>query len=1304
MLNPLFSLLSLIASRRERGISTDEIEKIMKSDRKVMIKQLNALDKLDVIHKFHLQSNGVKIYMRIHRDFKIPTDHTMTSHHGSDNKSISQNIMKTLEHAKMQTLPVYYLYLLSGLPNSLSTKSAFVSMIKNLSRHGYVEEIIASPKDNPQKRSYCVRFSKSFSLDQNDDFGFDDEILDFTDFLEDMLTVKTLPSHVPVLEDITTFDIVDFKKIRNVPPLFAFSLHFPLQTHILSSIKSRSIAGISFNEILGNVGGVQYKLVMAHALESLSCKINSVTKIERKIIESSLGHSVIIIASENPHYHIYFLNSYYCKQKDIRPQEVWGEFSTLISGKSSNLRELEEKSFLPLPGEIDISLFRPLESGTSNNITVEKKNDEVNDIFIRLANNKRLINHLELARHSKRLKTRDTQDIYIKTETDVIDISSSSRDTSPTPDGDVRDQTCESFPAGFSRKMSISTVADQNLFIKTLRASIKKEQIEYISISSDQGSSNLKLEEEETDEINNHGLKQSPQPEALVPSIQADLPKDLYLKILMSHNGVIPSEILLEEMNKTSTVSIAKRPFAKLTKELDRIAEIRQLFLTVPMAEGDSNVTKTIIIHKTVPEDSTIIQQTKLDIIKLVRSAAEERVKKRFEELKLFMKKKNTHQASTLTQASTKPSPVNKQSKHNKSTAVSNPVCIKENPVSSPNFGTQSTRTADKKMSNLNTDKIIGFAGQPVTANDITSHSMNIKTTESLSKQLPLNLADKLLKSSVQKKPLSNLKVLSEPHRNRKSAVITTDTSNKLNNSQKGGLPVVPTKRLLKSGLAEKLERAHTSRRTKLRLNIDHHQPYEQALTAKTTKSKSRVFNPSVKGRKPFTCVTNTNLTQEKLLEYDWFFRITIIVKSLYGGVLSTINWTKVAEAIPEMTPKAAKASWSKVNKVIGRGKDVNLIMKMWEELFIQAYSNGELPIFENNIYDLEILAKYWRSKAPNVEDYVGVPYLYKDSQENHRRFDFEPFPVKDMHDIVLTSPHPLIVEQIMANYPFASDRVVDKPHDDVVNQAKRAIKGIIATRKEDYSSARGKEVLMRFGEAVCQNAIEELEAARTVVYIPRGKDKILPERNYKFSEKFTLILGGSTLGVDAFPEMTEFYQDLLRLFNDSKGFIVARTAPDTSFPCILDLISSQKADLVRVALKHEARLARVDSKFKWDLYDIVVRSPLRSAGAADYVAEEVKRSKKRSVPITGLCSAIWSDVRRQPNLEVWQRVITWVLFYIESRPGTTVDAIRKSFEVVLSWEEVALVVRWLLKKNIVRAGPCGGVWVLPEWYAHVPL
>lgn len=1303
MLNPLFSLLSLIASRRERGISTDEIEKIMKSDRKVMIKQLNALDKLDVIHKFHIKSNGVKIYMRIHRDFKIPTDHTMTSQHGSDNKSISYNIMKTLEHAKMQTLPVHYLYLLSGLPNSLLTKSAFVSMIKNLSRHGYVEEIIASPKDEPQKRSYCVKFSKRFSLNQNDDLGFDDEILDFTDFLEDTLAVKTLPSHVPVLEDITAYNIVDFKKIQSVPTLFAFSLHFPLQTLILSYIKSRSIAGISFNEILSNVGGAQYKLVIAHALESLSCKIDSITKIERKIIESSLGHSVIIITSENPHHHLYFLNSYYCKQKNIRPQEVWGEFSTLISGKFSNLRELEKKSFLPLPGEIDISLFKPLESDKSKNISVEKKDDKLNDIFIRPAN-KRLINHLELARHSKRLKTRDTQDIHIKTETDVIDISSSSRDTSPAPDGDVKDHTCESFPAGFSRKMSISTVADQNLFIKTLRTNIKKERIEYISISSDQGSSNLKLEEEETDEINNHGLKQSPQPESMVASIQPDLPKTLYLKILMSHNGVIPSENLLEEMNKTSTFSIAKRPFAKLTKELGRIAEIRQLFLTVPMAEGDSNVTKTIIIHKTVPEDSTIIQQTKSDVIKLIRSAAEERVKKRFEELKLFMKKKCTHQESTLTPALTKPSPVNKQSKHNKSTAVSNPVCIRENPVSSPKFDIQSTQTADQKKSDSNTDKSVGFAGQPDTGSDSTSPSVDFKTTESLSKQLPLNLADKLLKSSVQEKPLSDLKVLSEPQLSRKSAIITTDIFKKLSNFQKSGLPVVPTKRLLKSGLTEKLERAHTSRRTKLRLNIDHHQPYEQALTTKTTKSKSRVFNPVVKGRKPFTCVTNTNLTHEKLLEYDWFFRITIIVKSLYGGVLSTINWTKVAEAIPEMTPKAAKASWSKVNKVIGRGKDVNLIMKMWEELFIQAYSNGELPIFENNIYDLEILAKYWRSKAPDVEDYVGVPYLYKDSRENHRRFDFEPFPVKDMHDIVLTSPHPLIVEQIMANYPFAGDRVVDKPHDDVVNQAKRAIKGIIATRKEDYSSARGKEVLMRFGEAVCQNAIEELETARTVVYIPRGKDKILPERNYKFSEKFTLMLGGSTLGVDAFPEMTEFYQDLLRLFNDSKGFIVARTAPDTSFPCILDLISSQKADLVRVTLKHEARLARVNSKFKWDLHDIVVRSPLRSAGAVDYVAEEVKRSKKRSVPITGPCSAIWSDVRGQPNLEVWQRVITWVLFYIESRPGTTVDAIWKSFEVVLSWEEVAVVVRWLLKKNIVRAGPCGGVWVLPEWYAHVPL
>ncbi|KAF5101028.1 hypothetical protein D0Z00_001028 [Geotrichum galactomycetum] len=404
------------------------------------------------------------------------------------------------------------------------------------------------------------------------------------------------------------------------------------------------------------------------------------------------------------------------------------------------------------------------------------------------------------------------------------------------------------------------------------------------------------------------------------------------------------------------------------------------------------------------------------------------------------------------------------------------------------------------------------------------------------------------------------------------------------------------------------------------------------------------------------------------------------------------------------MTPKAAKASWSKVNKIIGRGKDVNLIMKMWEELFILAYTTGELPIFENNAYDLEVLAKYWRSKAANVGDYVGVPYLFEDARENHRRFEFELFPVKDMHDIILTSPHPLVVEQMMINYPFAGDRIVDKPRDDIVNQAKRAIKGIIATRKEHYSSGRGKEILLRFGETACQQAVEELEALRTIVYIPRGKDKVLPERNYKFSEKFELVLGSLPLGIDTFPEITEFYQDLLALFNEAKGFIISRTAPDTLFPCILDLISTQKADLVRVKMKNEIGLARVDSKFKWDLFDIVVRSPLCKAGSDDYVAEEVKRSKKRSVPITAPGSAIWSDVRGRANLEIWQKLINWVLFYIDSRPGTTVDAIWKSFAVVLSWEEVALVVRWLLKKNIVRTGPCGGVWVLPEWYAHIPL
>lgn len=1287
----------------------------MKSDRKLIIKQLNALDKLEIVKKFHIKSNGVKTYMRIHRDFKIPINDNLTSQNDNEKDSIPHKIINTLEHAEMQTLPVHYLYLLSGLPNTILAKATFISVVKNLSRYGYVDEIIATPKDNPHKRSYCVRLGKRSSVENYDDLAIDDEILDFTDFLEDAPAIKALPSHVPILEDITTFDITDFTEAHYAPSLITFSIHFPVHAFILSYIKNKSTTGASFNEILTSIGGIQYKPVITNALESLSCKVTSFTKAERKVIESSLGYAVIIITSKVPHHHIYFVHSSYCQNNNIPPRENWGDFAELLPSKSNNLSDLEKRNFVSLPGEIDVSLFKPLASVDIKSNTIPKAKNNSNNVFVRPTNKKRTIDSFEISKHSKRSKTRNTENVHIKVETDVVDISSSSRDTSPALEYNNKEQTFHDTITRQSRKMSISKAPGQNLLISSLRSTIKKEQLEYISISSDQDQPNTKIDEEETDEVEMHRFKQSPPPDSLDSISYSDSPRALYLRILLSKNGVIASENLAEEINKVSQVRIAKRPFTKLTRELNNTGEIRQLFLTVPMAEGEANVTKNIIIHKTIPEDSDLIQQVKSDLVKQVRLAAEEQARERFEKLKLFLKKKEQEVTPVSNQVVKQANSARKQVYDGNAGSVSSRERRHSSSASKIDNQSNSISTTKKLVSSdLNSGTSVSLVDQQVNKKAAAASTLtSANKVRARPNQLPFDMADKLLNTSAQEEPFSDLSVSPEPYQKPSplgSPGLSSNRLNGLNSAPKDSrvlsLPVVPTKRVLKTKLAEKINRVHDSRRTKLRLDISHHQATEKLPTSESNKSKHkpRVMGLAVKGRKPFTRVSNTNLTQEKFLEYDWFFRIAIIVKSLYGGVLSTINWTKVAEVLPEMTPKAAKASWPKVNKVVGRGKDVNLIMKIWEELFIHGYKTGELPIFENNAYDLEVLAQYWRSKAPNVGDYVGVPYLFEDARENHRRFDFELFPIKDMHDIILTSPHPLVVEQMMVNYPFASDRVVDKPPDDIVNQAKRAIKAIIATRKEHYSSGRGKEILIRFGEAACQQAVEELEALRTIVYIPRGKDKVLPERNYKFSEKFELVLGSLPLGIDAFPEMTEFYQDLLALFNESKGFIVSRTAPDTSFPCIFDLISMQKADLVRVQMKNEVGLARIDSKFKWDLSDIVVRSPLRSAGTDDYVAEEVKRSKKRSIPITAPGSAIWSDVRGRANLEMWQRLINWVLFYIDSRPGTTVDAVWKSFVVVLSWEEVALVVRWLLKKNIVRTGPCGGLWVLPEWYAHIPL
>ena len=437
----------------------------------------------------------------------------------------------------------------------------------------------------------------------------------------------------------------------------------------------------------------------------------------------------------------------------------------------------------------------------------------------------------------------------------------------------------------------------------------------------------------------------------------------------------------------------------------------------------------------------------------------------------------------------------------------------------------------------------------------------------------------------------------------------------------------------------------------------------------------------------------------------DMFFRIAIITRSLYSGSHNIISWDKVASAIPKMSADHAKSIWPRIRDTYGDTKKIDLIMRGWEKIFLQAYEDGEIPIYRNGNYDLAFLARFWRHKFPRIHEQSDVPLLFDDPKYNEELFTFKPAESVSHHDAFFHTPSMTRHQKLLVQWSMAfPKKPVDIPIS-TVSKAKVGIKAIIATTDENYNMEKAKKILDDFGDSTCTTATHEMDQERAIVYVPRSHEKMIPGRNFVFSEKFMSTLH-HRLGPYAFYELAGYYDELLKTLNESKGYIMARMAPDSSLVGVLDMICYEKVDLVRVntvdhigGLNHNSRAI---DKNKWEC-DIVVRTPLRYVESGErIVIEPVKRPTENPIPLGEPCSTIWTDINGYASHPILRKLVYWMLMYIESRPGVTLESIHNRIQFILTSKEIITLLGWLERQNCVRKGESDGYWTLPEWYSYI--
>lgn len=1222
----------MIASTRERGITSRELNKRTGQDTRLIIRRLNALSSLGYIRKYEIPVKQGHGYMNVYSKFvskheAFPHDHITPC----EISYLRSFIIRLVKQGPSGVRLLQHLWEDLELPNSLSAKEYFLSVIRQLVKQGYITQFFVTSPQDPSRRYFCIKYVRD--IPKNDEFE-DDFVEDqvdtlFNDTIEDA-TSKYASTNDPEPQDLELLPQWDPSSLSRGKVLF--NQYYPLDSQFFQIIKSGGQQGVVDYDVSNKLTGPTFVQPNTRNLELISGNSRLAAQKLSTYLKSPLGYLAIIRGIDHVEHKRnfrFFTNTEYIILQKTPPEPTWGTFR--LSPTTSTLLSTEKKNFIRIPGQAstiiseegiaEVKFYRPIESSNAKGkrkavqpVTVERIPDFIDSLP------KKKKSALEVSEKNRLLSLKQSlgkvissgpsaslnpvpgpsqvqDELEIKVESeftvpstlkrkqlsppiesaskrrktliiqplDIIEISSSSRDTTPGPIDDIH----------FSKDnndddLEIQQTIDKSNEAPHIRA-LKQGQSALSSLptlaTSDENDGEASLIEPQSTQVKVTAMKELSEAEhnSDSGSFLFDLPTTAALnkmsqnlnclEILQSNGGVMSSKALLDALNEKYYAgedhALGKRPFAKTIKRLEKLGQLRQIFITVPYANGDLHVTKTIVIHRNVGEDDDRISKVKQDVIADIRAKSSSRINQAQQGLNYF--RQTAEDVERL----------------------------------------EATREADQQ------------------ARKKEEKRQALETAREAKKYMKMVRAKK-----------------------------KTD-------EMKAARSSIPSARLT-------------------RLKIKEHK------------------NGQISTQLQFTSKVNVEI----------FFRVVVIARSLFGGLLNIINWDKVAEAMPGLTSKEAKTLWPRVHKQMATD-NLDLIMATWEKIFLQAYEDGEIPIFRNGHYDLYKLALFWRSKYPEISGFHGVPLLFEDPKENEARYNFVVKREKPPFDICLTSTSQFVISKALIHWPMAAEKPA-KPVSSVITQAKSAIRSIIATPSQDYSKARGRDILLKFGEQTVALATTELEKERAIVYIPRSREKIIPDRNFGFSEKFTSTLKPK-LGGDAFAEMTEFYQDVLSTINSSNGFIMSRTAPDYCLICILDLVCHEKADLVRVTIANGPAVGKDDC-------DIVVRTPLRYIGSAEQATiDEVRRSKKRSVPVGEPGSTIWTDVRGRANRGMWQKLIYWMLLNIEIRPGITIDGLYSHIYFVVSREEVAMLVKWLVKKYIIRKGHKNGYYVLPEWYAHVP-
>lgn len=413
-------------------------------------------------------------------------------------------------------------------------------------------------------------------------------------------------------------------------------------------------------------------------------------------------------------------------------------------------------------------------------------------------------------------------------------------------------------------------------------------------------------------------------------------------------------------------------------------------------------------------------------------------------------------------------------------------------------------------------------------------------------------------------------------------------------------------------------------------------------------------------------------------------YRAVVISKAFSRDA---IDFDGIATLVGDLDGKLLKQKWGTLRRSYGGASAVAKGVETFQNMVMQGIEDEAITEQDLVERDMEFFLNYWKTFDSSTEFLVmdDMP-LFQTNKQNQAAYDFSKSVVdtqalghwERIEDMSMRQKENVLCQSIFSYEPVTQP--VAKPLDEV----RSVLKAMFLAKEENASLS--KPILEQYGETLVREACNALLRDREISFVSLDSDT-----KFLVGDKFNNSLILKVFTPKFFHQAAEFKETITSISKAGKGLIVSQGIMPGQMASLLEMVSENKVQLIRVdrAFRFENYESRLIDK-EQIACDIIVKCD------PDTVSQI--QVSLAPVPYRAPCQPIWIQLDSLVHKQLWTRIVMTLIYYVVFKPGITDNQLYSKMQAVLSVNDYYDAMGWLVASSCIGKIASTGYLATDRW------